>query len=316
MPVTPIEISGLTKRYGEVVALDGVDLTVERGEAFGFLGPNGAGKSTTIHALLGIVDPTAGTAKLFGHDVTKNAKRVRERVGVVSEGSTLYDRLTAREHLALTARMKGSERDPAQLLKLVGLSDAADRPVGEFSKGMIQRLSLAIALVGEPDLLILDEPTSGLDPNGIELFRNIVRRRVSNGTTVFFSSHVLSEVEAICDRVGVMRDGALTTVETVTGLRKTQPANASIGFELSRDGATVDGPERIVNDVDGARSVAIEGQRVTVDVASKAAKIEVLRRMLELEWVVDVDIHTASLQSVFQDISTADSNEAIAEASR
>ncbi|MFD1527275.1 ABC transporter ATP-binding protein, partial [Halolamina salina] len=150
-----IETHDLTKRYGDVVALDGLDLTVREGEVFGFLGPNGAGKSTAINILLGLVRPTAGSGRVLGHDVRSESRELRRRIGILPEGYSTYDRLTAREHLDYAIAAKGADDDPDALLDRTGLEPAArDRRAGGYSKGMQQRLALAIALVGDPDLLI------------------------------------------------------------------------------------------------------------------------------------------------------------------
>ena len=208
-----IRTDGLTKRFGDVVAVDAIDLTIQEGEVFGFLGPNGAGKSTTINLLLDFIRPTDGSVEVLGMDAQQNPAAIRRRVGVLPDGYGFDDPLTGREYLAWAIRNKSADDDPDELLSLVGLTDDASRLAGEYSKGMQQRLAFAIALVGDPDLLILDEPSTGLDPNGIQQLRSVVRKRAENGTTVFFSSHILSEVEAVCDRVGVMNAGELVATD-------------------------------------------------------------------------------------------------------
>ena len=207
--MTAIELDDVHKSFGDVRALRGVDLEVEEGEVFGFLGPNGAGKSTTINILLDFVRPDQGDVRVLDQDAGESTVAVRERTGVLPEGFDLYKRLTAREHLRFAIESKDSDQKPYPLLERVGLEDAIDRKAGGFSTGMRQRLALAMALVGDPELLILDEPTSGLDPNGARELREIVEAEAADGTTVFFSSHILGQVEAVCDRVGIIRDGEL-----------------------------------------------------------------------------------------------------------
>ncbi|MFB6301348.1 MAG: ATP-binding cassette domain-containing protein [Haloferacaceae archaeon] len=209
----------MTKRFGDVTAVDDLDLTVPEGEVFGFLGPNGAGKSTTINLLLDFVRPTAGRVSVLGHDAQEESVAVRRRTGVLPEGFSVYDRLTGREHVAFAMDSKGVEGDPDDHLERVGLADDADRKAGGYSKGMCQRLALAMALVGRPQVLILDEPSSGLDPGGAREMREIVRAEAERGATVFFSSHVLGQVEAVCDRVGILRDGELIAQDSIEGLR-------------------------------------------------------------------------------------------------
>jgi len=215
-----IEVRSLTKRYGSLHAVRDLDLTVERGEVFGFLGPNGAGKSTTIDILLDFVRRSSGSVSVLGHDPERDPQAVRERIGVLPEAGGFYGRDTARDHLRFAVAMKRTDDDPDALLDRVGLADAADRPVGGFSKGMRQRLGLAIALVGAPELLVLDEPLGGLDPSGARHLRDIVRTERDRGAAVFFSSHIMDQVETVCDRVGIMHDGALVAVDTVPALRQ------------------------------------------------------------------------------------------------
>ncbi|SDY08660.1 ABC transporter ATP-binding protein [Halopenitus persicus] len=204
-----IETAGLTKRYGDTVALDGLDLSVERGEVYGFLGPNGAGKSTTIDLLLNYIKPTSGTARVLGYDPWTDVVASHRRIGICPDRFGTYDGMSARQHLRLVIDTKDVDDDPDRLLERVGLADAATRPAGEFSQGMEQRLALAMSLAGEPDLLILDEPFTGLDPHGVALVRDVVDAESDRGATVFFSSHVLGQVEVVCDRVGILHHGRL-----------------------------------------------------------------------------------------------------------
>jgi ABC-2 type transport system ATP-binding protein len=214
-----IETDGVTKRYGDVRAVDGLGLTVERGETYGFLGPNGAGKSTTIGLVLDYLRPTSGAIHVFGRDPQHDAVEVRDRIGVLPDRFGLYEDRSARQHVAFVAETKRANDDPETLLERVGLGDAIDDDAGDFSSGMEQRLALAMALVGEPDLLVLDEPFSGLDPHGVRRVRDIVHEENERGATVFFSSHVLGQVELVCDRIGVLHDGRLVAEGTLDELR-------------------------------------------------------------------------------------------------
>ena len=253
-----IECDGLEKEFGSVTALRGVDLTVEEGEIFGFLGPNGAGKSTTIDVLLDFVRPTAGTATVLGRDAQAESAAVRQRTGVLPEGFSAYDRLTARQHVRFAAESKGVEdgTDPVALLERVGLAAAADRQAGGFSKGMTQRLALAMALVGEPDLLVLDEPTAGLDPHGARQLRELIRRERDRGATVFFSSHVLGQVEAVCDRIAILADGRIETVERVDDLRAATGTEARLEVTVERASEDALAAAR---EVEGVSTVTVDG---------------------------------------------------------
>ena len=197
-------------RQGTVTALDRLSLTVEEGRVFGFLGPNGAGKTTTMHVLLGFVAPTSGDARIFGVDVRQSI--ARERIGYLPELPDTYRFLSGRELLRLTGRlfrMRGPALDARvdELLAEVGLADAANRRIGTYSRGMLQRIGLAQALVNDPGLVILDEPTSGMDPLGRMRIRRVIAGLRARGKTVFFSSHELSEVELVCDTVAIVARG-------------------------------------------------------------------------------------------------------------
>ncbi|EMA35378.1 ABC transporter ATP-binding protein [Halobiforma nitratireducens] len=232
--MTAIALQNVAKRYGDVRALHGIDLEIERGEVFGFLGPNGAGKSTTIDILLHYTHPTAGTVEVFDHDVTETPVAVRERVGILPEGFAPFETMTGREHLEYAIEANDADDDPDTLLERVGLdTEAAARPARGYSKGMAQRLALAMALVGKPDLLILDEPSTGLDPHGVRRMREIVREERDRGATVFFSSHILEQVEAVADRVAILRAGELVAVDTIDGLRAT--GDGGVDAELAVD---------------------------------------------------------------------------------
>lgn len=205
-----IEAYGLRKQFGAKTAVEDLSLAVRRGEVFGFLGPNGAGKTTAIKMLLGLVDPTSGAANVLGAPIGDRA--VRARLGFLPEHFRFQDWLSGRELLQFHARLLGrSTRESASrveaLLKRVDLLDAANRPIRTYSKGMMQRVGLAQALLGEPELVFLDEPTSGLDPLGRLLVRDVIHDLRDRGTTVFLNSHLLGEVEATCSRVVFVKAG-------------------------------------------------------------------------------------------------------------
>jgi len=292
-----IRTSGLTKRYGaDVLAVDDLDLEVRVGEVFGFLGPNGAGKSTTIDVVMDYVRPTAGSATVLGFDAQADTREIHERVGILPDGYGLYDRLSGRKHLTYAIDLKGADDDPGELLARVGLdAAAADRAVGGYSKGMTQRLALALALVGEPDLLILDEPSSGLDPNGVRLVREIVRDQADRGKTVFFSSHILSQVEAVCDRVAILNEGRLVAVDTIDGLRDTLGTGATVTLTVD------DVPETLsLGEIPGVTTVTTDGRTVTAIVQDPEAKVAVVDRIREDgAAVLDISIDESSLEDLF-----------------
>ncbi|RQG93456.1 ABC transporter ATP-binding protein [Natrarchaeobius chitinivorans] len=291
-----IELEGVTKRFGDVLAVDSLDLTVDDGEIFGFLGPNGAGKSTTIDILLDFVRPTAGTATVLGHDAQTDGRAVRRRTGVLPDGYHVYDRLTGRHHLEFAREIKGVEADIEGVLERVRIADAADRKAGGYSKGMRQRLVLAMALIGDPDLLVLDEPSTGLDPNGAREMREILREENARGTTVFFSSHVMEQVEAVCDRVAIIDRGRLVAVDTIDGLRDASETGETLYVYVS----TLD--DEIVADVaalDGVGSASIEDGRlrVTADDVSKFAVLHAIDT--DVTAVQDFSVVESSLEDLF-----------------
>lgn len=205
-----IDTFELRKTFGPKVALEGLTLTVERGEIFGFLGPNGAGKTTYIKMLLGLIRPTGGSAELFGQPISQ--PQTRTKIGYLPEKFLFYPWMTGAEFLDVQGKLYGlaasqrREKIP-QLLNLVGLPNEANSQLGTFSKGMLQRIGLAQAIIHDPALLFLDEPTSGLDPIGRKLVRDIVNRFRESGTAVFINSHLLSEIEQTCDRVAFIQNG-------------------------------------------------------------------------------------------------------------
>jgi len=210
-----IRTHGLTKAFGPVTAVDGVDLDVREGDVYGFLGANGSGKTTTVRMVLGLVLATKGTIELFGESMPAAASTVLPRVGALVEGPAAYRHLSGRTNLATfdAAGRRGTGPDRrgriGEVLEQVGLDPGDRRPVRTYSLGMRQRLGIAAALLGNPDVLVLDEPTNGLDPQGMREIRRLLRRLADDGTTVFVSSHLLVEVEAMCDRVGVLAHGKL-----------------------------------------------------------------------------------------------------------
>lgn len=214
-----IETDGLTKRYSEqILAVDGVTLRVRRGEVYGFVGPNGAGKTTTMRMLVGLIRPSAGQARVLGKP--PGAPDSLARVGAMIEAPGFYPFLSGRDNLRVMARHTGvPESRVDAVLEQVGLADRASDQFGTYSMGMKQRLGLAAALLKDPELLILDEPTSGLDPEGIAEMRDFVRQLTQGERTVFLSSHLMTEVEQICDRIGIIRRGRLVAEGTLDELR-------------------------------------------------------------------------------------------------
>ena len=272
----PVATSGLVKRYGELVAVNGVDLTVERGDVFGYLGPHGAGKTTLLRMLLGLIRPSAGSARLFGRDPLVEGARALDGVAGFVEGPRFYPYLSGRKNLHLLADYDGGDarRRIEEVLEVVELRDRAKDRVGGYSHGMRQRLGIASALLRQPKLLLLDESTTGLDPAGMRDMRDLVRRLAGEGITILLSSHLLYEVEEVCNRVAIIRKGGivyeggleelLATATTGYVLRTTEPERARTVL-LAQPGidnvASTDGELRFTADEDAvARAAIVLGQ--------------------------------------------------------
>ncbi|MFB6141674.1 MAG: ABC transporter ATP-binding protein [Halosimplex sp.] len=301
-----IDLDGLTKRYGDVLAVDELDLTVEEGEIFGFLGPNGAGKSTTIDVLLDFVRPTAGTATVLGLDAQADSLAVRRRIGVLPDAYHVYDRLTGRQHLDFVVDSKelGEAADPEGIAERVSIDDALDRKAGGYSKGMRQRLVLAMALLGDPDLLILDEPSTGLDPNGARQMREVIESENDRGTTVFFSSHIMEQVEAICDRVAIVNRGQLVALDSIEGLRGQTDTATTLSVEV----ADVDEDDLVAlrNRIYVTDATLADG-RLQVTMTQDGSKFDVLNELDDRGVVVgDFSVEESSLEDLFARYTTED----------
>jgi ABC-2 type transport system ATP-binding protein len=223
MASPPVEVRGLVKRYGDVLAVDNVDLTVEAGDVYGYLGPNGAGKTTVLRILLGLITPTAGEARLFGANPLEHGAAALNGVAGFVEAPRFYPYLTGRKNLELLAALDGGDAAGRidEALDVVELSDRQRHRVGGYSHGMRQRLGVAAALLRDPKLLLLDEPATGLDPAGMRDMRALVARLSLAGTTVLLSSHLLAEVEELCNRVAIVRSGRIVFEGALADLKRT-----------------------------------------------------------------------------------------------
>ncbi|MCB1494482.1 MAG: ABC transporter ATP-binding protein [Bauldia sp.] len=282
MSAPVIEASGLTKRYGRALAVDGLDLTIGAGEVFGLLGPNGSGKTTTILMLLGLTEPTGGSVRVLGFDPLRQPLEVKRRVGYLPDQVGFYDTLSARENLVYSARLLGlASGDAAQridrALSVVGLAEVADRRVSTFSHGMRQRLGVAELLVKEARVAILDEPTNGLDPQGTSELLALILNLKAEGMTVLLSSHLLGLVQSICDRVALFRKGRVGLVGPVDELARDVLGGAYV-VEIETEGVDLAG---VLEGMDGIAGVArSEDGRSRVD-ADRDLRKEIARRVVE-----------------------------------
>ncbi|MDQ4055364.1 MAG: ABC transporter ATP-binding protein [Actinomycetota bacterium] len=291
-----VETNGLTKKYGDRLAVDSVSMTVRRGEVYGFLGPNGAGKTTTLRMMLGLIRPTAGSASVLGQPAGRT--EVTSRVGALIEGPGFFPYLSGRDNLRVLAHYRGLA-DPVadDALERVDLAGRGRDKFKSYSLGMKQRLGVAAALMGEPELIVLDEPTNGLDPAGMADMRALVVELARGGQTVLLSSHLLAEVQEICDRVGVINGGRLLRESTVADLR---------GDTTLRVRATpTDRALAIAMRMAGDDGVQVTDLGLVLDLPASAAP-ELTRQLV----AADVDVHEVAplertLEEVFFEMTTA-----------
>jgi ABC-2 type transport system ATP-binding protein len=287
MATFAIRTEGLSKRYGKVEALSDLDLEVAAGEAVGYLGPNGAGKTTTIRLLLGLIRPTGGRAEVFGFDCQRQPVEAHRRLAYVAGEASLWPSLTGEETLHLLARVQG-QVDAAYRDELVARFDLdPSKKVRAYSKGNRQKVILIGALMARPDLLVLDEPTSGLDPLMEQAFRHCIHEAKERGQTVFLSSHILSEVEALCDRVGILRAGRLVEMGTLAEMRHL----SSLTVEATFDRSVPD-----LSRVPGVSAVQVEGRVVRCQVRGT---VEPLLKVLAAAGVHELLSREPSLEELF-----------------
>lgn len=236
-----IEARGLTRHYGDLVAVDQIDLAVGRGEVFGFLGPNGAGKSTTVRMLTGYIPPTAGTISIAGHNLLSRPSAARRHLGVVPEEASVYADLTVWQNVMLMAELHGISKERRTqngqyLLELFGLAQRARQKGRQLSKGLRQRLMLCMALVSDPDILFLDEPTSGLDVASARLIREVIASmNRGKGMTVFLTTHNIEEADELCHRVAIINKGRIAAIDTPRALRATVQSRRSVEVRFPND---------------------------------------------------------------------------------
>ena len=288
-PSNVIETDSLAKRYGRTLALDALNLQVRAGEVMGFLGPNGAGKTTTLRLLTGYLRPTSGSARVLGMDAWRQSVDVHRRTGYLSGDPRPWPRMTARAAAAHLARLRGMRHD-RMIIELAERLDAdLDRPIGALSKGNRQKVGLILALIGEPDLLLLDEPTSGLDPLVQQEFHQIVRERVRAGAAVLLSSHMLSEVARVADRVAMIRDGRLLILQSMARLREQARHTVEIRFGEPP-------PEGAFNAVPGLTNVRIDGSTLH---CTMQGVVDPLIKALGQFRVLDLNSREADLEETF-----------------
>ncbi len=277
-----IETQGLSKRYGKVVAVEDLNLRIEAGEVYGLLGPNGSGKTTTILMLLGLTEPSGGTVRVLSLDPVREPLSLKKQVGYLPDSVGFYGEMTAWENLAYIARLNGLPRAEAEariarVLERMGLAEVAHRPVNAFSRGMRQRLGLAEVLLKEPKVVILDEPTLGLDPEAAQAFLQMIQGLKAEGITVLLSSHLLHQVQAICDRVGLFHKGRLVLEGRVEELAQRVLGGA---YRIRLGASPLEGLQERLQALPEVSRVSLEGGEVRLE-ATQDVRPLVARTVLE-----------------------------------
>ena len=281
-------IDNLQKSYGDVQAVKGISMRVEQGEIFGFLGPNGAGKTTTIRCMLDVIHPTSGTLRLLGLDAQRDKMELHRHIGYLPGDVRLPGQMTGKQVVSYFSRLQG--REPVLLNDLVALFDVEmKRPLKSYSKGMRQKIGIVLAFMCDPDLLILDEPTSGLDPLLQRTFNEFLLREQARGKTIFMSSHIMSDVEKVCQRVAVIRQGELVTIEEVEKLRQKAGQRVSVEFG---DTVSADDLARIP----GVSNVTIVNRTYHFNVGGS---MDALIKALSQHEVLSLQVEEAPLEEVF-----------------
>jgi len=298
-----VKTFNLTKRFGNLVAVDDLSLEVYKGEVFGFLGPNGAGKTTTIRMLVGLLKPNAGRAEIFGHDTQKSLQQILRRTGVLVETPGFYPYLSGRDNLKILSRTSGiKENRIEEVLKIAGLSSRAGDKFKSYSQGMKQRLGIASALLNDPDLFILDEPTIGLDPKGMREMREFIRGLGDKGKTVFLSSHLLYEVEQICDRVAILKEGKVIAQGKVDELLK---RGRFLQLKVPEPAQAIE----ILSKVDWIKSITREGDLVFVEALSQdASKVTAILAEKQI-FVSEIRPKDETLEDFFFEIMEAEDHD-------
>ena len=285
----PVVVEGLSKRFGRQFALRDVSLELEPGEIFGYLGPNGAGKTTTLRVLMGFLRPTGGRVSVFGRDTWRDAAAVHGRVGYVAGDVALYDRMTGLELVTFLGNLRGGMDEEHVRLLAKRLDADLGRPLRTLSKGNRQKVAIIQALMGRPDLLVLDEPTTGLDPLVQQQVHELIREHAAGGGTALLSSHILSEVQRVADRVGIIRSGRLMTVERLEDLRRKSLHHVQVTFAE---------PVAVSDFVmEGVTDLRVDDRVLTCAATQQA--LDQLLRTITRERVIDLACEEASLDDTF-----------------
>jgi ABC-2 type transport system ATP-binding protein len=308
-----IEIENLTKYYGELCALDDISFQIKRGEVLGLLGPNGAGKTTTMRILTCFLNPTSGTIKVKNFEVNQNPQEIKSLMGYLPESAPLYPDMLVYDYLVYTAdiRRMDSQNKPSRIQELAdicGINEVMHQPVGELSRGYKQRVGLAQAMMGNPEILVLDEPTSGLDPNQIVEIREIIKE-IGKEKTVILSTHILSEAEATCDRVVIINKGKKVADSSVQDLKRSLGNETTISLGLKN--ASFQQVNTVLSDVKGVSAIQQESPKnshtINLNLTCETAEqvqVDIYRAIKEQDWILlKFYPQTKSLENVFRELT-------------
>jgi ABC-2 type transport system ATP-binding protein/Cu-processing system ATP-binding protein len=292
-----IDVQNLSKYYNDLKAVNNISFTVKKGEVFGFLGPNGAGKTTTIKSILGLVKINSGIIKINGINSQSHQKEAKRNIGYLPEKVAFYENLSAIQNLKFYAEMKGASVEECKsLIEEFGLSESINKKVGKYSKGMVQRLGMARSILGNPPILILDEPTGGLDPRGVLLIRNKIKEMQNQGTTIFVSSHILSEIQEVCNRVGIINKGVIVAEDSVSNLGTRLRLKPRLIIEL--DNIQNDIVDRI-KEISGVEKVSVENNSLDI-ICTPRSKVNVILAIEKAKGkILNIKTKETSLEDVF-----------------
>ncbi len=301
--INAIEAHGLTKFFGDFLAVDHISFEVEQGEIFGFLGPNGAGKSTTIRMLTGISTPTEGTAKIMGFDILKHSVEAKSVMGIVPDISNIYTELSAWENLIFTGKLYGvskgrREKKAEELLQLFDLYDRRDEKTVGFSRGMRRRVCIAMALISDSKVLYLDEPTSGLDVKSVRSIRRLIRELNEDGLTVFLTTHNIEEASQMCDRIAIINRGRIAAIDTPERLRTAMKSNQAVEIAFKEQ---IKGTRELLENLSSVTEVQKRGDKLRLITHDSAQTLRQILQVIEENGLVPVSLNTlgASIEDAF-----------------
>ncbi len=312
-----IEVQNLTKYYNDFCAVNKISMTIRKGEILGLLGPNGAGKTTTLRMLTGYFRPSSGTIKIKDFNMPEDAIKIKSLIGYLPESAPLYHNMLVYDYLEYVAKLKGIDDKETRydrflkLSDLCGLSSIMSKPIANLSKGLKQRVGLAHAMMTDPEILILDEPTSGLDPNQIAEIRDIIKS-IGKEKTIVFSTHILSEAEATCDRIAIINQGRVVADDTTSNLKKSVTQNSSI--KLSLTGATAESAQSVLQSVDADLDIQMvestDEPALSFEIKSNNTndiRSDIYLKIKETDWIItEFTKESQALEQIFQELTRED----------